>query len=157
MPATFWEQVRDDIIGAVKTTWTDVGITGHPIYHAPQVERINWANALTNGKFDVPYCVIQESDEQDPDWPMVATVYKGTIWVHRVIKMTGADAATALKNSLKSLQDYLQSHAFTNIQVLDTGFGIDVTESNPITRAMLDANFPFSAGGLRFQIIVGEY
>jgi len=157
--ANYWTDVWTDIITVMKDGWSDVGVSGHPIFRAPQVERVNWVNVIRSSQMTAPWAVVQMMADQEEGWGITWTAFRLTIVCTYIAKHSGTDMAATLEAKVKSLQDKVQSPTtpYTHLRVLDTGFSVDVTENNPITRAMLDSNYPFSAASLKFQALAGEY
>lgn len=152
--ANFWPAFWADIAAAIGAAWPDVTT----IFRAPQVERVNWYSLIVSEELTPPYAVVSVRAEQDEQWGLVNTVYRCMVAAYYVCETSGYDVAADIEAKMKALQDALQDPGspWAGMIVLDTGFVTDVTEYNAITRSMLEADMPLSAGALTFHALVGE-
>lgn len=152
--ANYWPDVWTDLRTAITTTWPEVGV----IMRTNQAEKLNWANIIADGKLTPPYVGVHFPPAQESDaWGMANIFYETTVTFHYVATNSGTDMGATLEERLKTMQDYVKtSTSFTAIEVMGHGLVTDVTEANPVNQSMLEANMPYSAGSLTFDILFGE-
>lgn len=157
--ANYWPDFWSDVRGAIAGVWPDIGAN----FRAVQAERVDFQRLIQSAQMADEYVVTQMSARQDSEWGGITwTAYRCQVRVHYIarsgIPAASGDMAAYIEAKLKLLQDALQvpDAGFTVMQVLDTGFEVDVTESNAVNASMLESNLPFSGGALAFEAIVGE-